>query len=213
MPTTSPLTASDDQGATVQRRRVLLTGATGFVGQAVLLALLENADDVDVLAVVRGKSGEDPGVRLAALLDKPAFAAFVRERGSEAARAEFGRRVTAVPGDLSGLDADPAAVAQLRAAGPLDAAVHCASAVSFDLAIDEAFETNVGGALGLYRALLAAGQDPHVVHVSTAYVGGSARGLRTEGPLDARRRLACRARLGAGVPAGRRARVAHRRSR
>jgi len=164
-------------------RRILLTGATGFVGQAALLALLEQTPDVEVLAVVRAKAGEDAGARLASLLDKPAFSAFVEERGSEAARAEFGRRVRPVPGELSRLDADPAAVALLREAGPLFAAVHCASAVSFDLAIDEAFDTNVGGALGLYRALEASGQDPHVVHVSTAYVGGSARGLRTEGPL------------------------------
>jgi HAD superfamily hydrolase (TIGR01490 family) len=167
-------------------RRVLLTGATGFVGQAVLLALLETTADVEVLAVVRPKQGEDAAARLAALLDKPAFAGFVAARGSAAARAEFGRRVVAVPGELSGLDADGAAVALLREEGPLFSAVHCASAVSFDLAIDEAFDTNVGGALGLYRALTAAGQDPHVVHVSTAYVGGSARGLRTEGPLTHR---------------------------
>ena len=164
-------------------RRVLLTGATGFVGQAVLLALLEKTDDVEVLAVVRAKAGEDAGGRLAGLLDKSVFAGFVEARGSAAAKAEFGRRVRAVPGELSRLDADGAAVELLREAGPLFAAVHCASAVSFDLAIDEAFDTNVGGALGLYRALEASGQSPHVVHVSTAYVGGSARGLRTEGPL------------------------------
>ena len=33
------------------RRRILLTGATGFVGQAVMLALLERTDDVDLLCV------------------------------------------------------------------------------------------------------------------------------------------------------------------
>lgn len=164
------------------RRRILLTGATGFVGQAVLLALLQYADDVDVLAVIRSKKGESADERLASLLDKPAFAGWVEARGSEDARAEFGRRVSAISGDLADLGTNETAVGQI-AAGPLFSAVHCASAVSFDLAIDEAFDTNVNGALGLYQALLAAGVDPHVVHVSTAYVGGSARGLRTEGPL------------------------------
>ncbi|HOA87936.1 MAG TPA: HAD-IB family hydrolase [Propioniciclava tarda] len=175
--------SSSTPADTPERRRILLTGATGFVGQAVLLALLETSTDVDVVAVVRGKKGEDAAARLAGLLDKPAFSRFVESRGGGSARAEFARRVTVIPADLSGLDADAAAVAQLRDGGRLSAAVHCASAVSFDLAIDEAFDTNVGGALGLYRALAASGQDPHVVHVSTAYVGGSARGLRTEGPL------------------------------
>src|SRR5690606_24824499 len=45
--------------------------------------------------------------------------------------------------------------------------------------------TNVGGAQNLYEALLASGQDPHVIHVSTAYVGGIAKGLRQEGSLKA----------------------------
>ncbi len=164
-------------------RRILLTGATGFVGQAVLLALLEKTDDVEVLCVVRSKAGADPRARLDDLLTKPAFAAWVSARGGEAAASEFARRVTAIGGDLAGLDSNEDAVATIRAAAPLYSAVHCASAVSFDLGLDEEFDTNVGGALGLYRALDAAGVDPHVVHVSTAYVGGSARGLRTEGPL------------------------------
>lgn len=166
------------------RRRLLLTGATGFVGQAVLLAVLERTDDVDVVCAVRGRPGQPGQARLAALVDTPVFADWVADRGgADAARAEFGRRVTALEGDLAGLERNEAAIEQLRAGGAMFAAVHCASAVSFDLPLDEAFDTNVGGALGVYGALAAAGLDPHVVHVSTAYVGGSARGLRTEGPL------------------------------
>ena len=49
--------------------------------------------------------------RLAALLDKPAFGPWVAARGSDAARAEFARRVSAVEGDLTGLDLDDAAIA------------------------------------------------------------------------------------------------------
>ena len=172
--------------STTPRRRLLLTGATGFVGQAVLLALLERTTDVDVVCAVRARPGHSGQERLAGLLDKPAFGPWVAARGADAARAEFARRVSALEGDLTGLERNEAAVAQLRAGGPLTAAIHCASAVSFDLPLDEAFDTNVGGALGVYGALAAAGLDPHVVHVSTAYVGGSARGLRTEGPLPHR---------------------------
>lgn len=167
-------------------RRVLVTGATGFVGQAVLLALLDRTDDAEVVAIVRPRRGRPASERLEALLAKPAFRAFVEDRGVDAARAEFARRVHVVEGDLAGLQDNPDAVARLAELGPLHAAVHCASAVSFDLPIHEAFDTNVGGALGLYGALEAAGLDPHVVHVSTAYVGGSARGVRTEGPLTHR---------------------------
>ncbi|WP_040161100.1 SDR family oxidoreductase [Nigerium massiliense] len=169
--------------STAQRRRILLTGATGFVGQAVLLALLELTDDVDPIAVVRPGRGSSARERLDALLAKPSFAGFVSARGEEGAREEFFRRVGVIEGDLTGLERNQDAIAYLREVGELHAAIHCASAVSFDLPIDEAFDTNVGGAVGLYGVLDAAGLDPHVVHVSTAYVGGSARGLRTEGPL------------------------------
>src|SRR5699024_10724002 len=68
---------------------------------------------------------------------------------------------------------------------PSDPACPSASSVSFDPPIDEAFRTNVGGAQNLYEALLASGQDPHVIHVSTAYVGGISKGLRQEGSLQA----------------------------
>src|SRR5699024_3078582 len=43
----------------------------------------------------------------------------------------------------------------------------------------------IGGAQNLYEALLASGQDPHVIHVSTAYVGGISQGLRQHGSLRA----------------------------
>src|SRR5699024_11434841 len=66
---------------------------------------------------------------------------------------------------------------------PYDVVIHSASAVSFDPPIDEAFRTNVGGARNLYQALLDSGQDPHVIHVSTAYVGGISKGRRQEGKL------------------------------
>ena len=48
--------------------------------------------------------------------------------------------------------------------------------------------------IGLYEALLASGGDPHVVHVSTCYVGGLRKGVAPEACLDPRRRLARRVR-------------------
>ncbi|MGH2676356.1 MAG: SDR family oxidoreductase, partial [Actinomycetota bacterium] len=67
--------------------------------------------------------------------------------------------------------------------GDLDVAFHCAASVSFDPPIDEGFRANVLGPANLYRAIQAAGGAPHVVHVSTAYVAGVARGIVAEEPL------------------------------
>src|SRR5207302_11102893 len=68
--------------------------------------------------------------------------------------------------------------------GDLDVVVHCAASVLFDPPIDEAFRTNVLGAKGLYEKVAAAGGRPHLVHVSTAYVAGVAKGIVPETPLE-----------------------------
>src|SRR5699024_12305402 len=88
----------------------------------------------------------------------------------------FDTRVGVLEGDLTDMP---------EITEPFDTVIHSASSVSFDPPIDEAFRTNVGGAQNLYEALLASGQDPHVIHVSTAYVGGISKGLRQEGSLRA----------------------------
>src|SRR5439155_18235481 len=71
---------------------------------------------------------------------------------------------------------------QLRAC---DVVIHSAAAVEFDNPADLSAQTNLLGAARLVGALKAAGARPHLVHISTAYVGGMLRGLvREEAPLD-----------------------------
>ncbi|MFC0676136.1 HAD-IB family hydrolase [Brachybacterium hainanense] len=162
-------------------RQILLTGVTGFLGQAVLQSLLENTPDVHVTALVRPKGSVSGIKRLQGLLRKPVFASWAErlqsegaEDGKAAVREIFDARVSALEGDLTDMP-------ELTAT--YDTVIHSASSVSFDPPIDEAFRTNVGGARNLYQALLDSGQDPHVIHVSTAYVGGISKGLRQEGRL------------------------------
>ena len=161
-------------GARTGGRRILLTGVTGFLGQAVLQCLLETTEDVHVTAVVRPKGSVSGQARLEQLLRKPVFSTWAEKVGKDEVREIFAARVSALEGDLTDLPA---------LTEPYDVVIHSASSVSFDPPIDEAFRTNVGGARNLYEALLASGQDPHVIHVSTAYVGGISKGLRQEGRL------------------------------
>ena len=70
--------------------------------------------------------------------------------------------------------------------GDIDIVIHSAATVSFDPPIDEAFQTNLFGAMNLYRAVIESGSRPCLVHVSTAYVAGVAKGVVPEATLDHR---------------------------
>ena len=177
-----------------QTPHVLVTGATGFVGQAVLERLLARTD-ARISVLIRPRSDRTAQDRLAELLTKPVFGPWRAQLGEEAAAAQIAQRVRVLEGDLRDVPALPT---------DLDAVVHSASSVSFDDPIDKALTTNVGGPHSLYRALDAAGNDPHVVHISTSYVSTGRVDVASESTLahdvdwrgelawalDARRRLA-----------------------
>ncbi|WP_211239816.1 SDR family oxidoreductase [Jiangella gansuensis] len=154
---------------------VLLTGATGFVGQAVLEKLLSSYPGTRVSVLVRRRGALSGQQRMERLFRKPVFSTWRGAVGEETALREFRERVGVIEGDLGDLPELP---------DDVDVVIHSASTVSFDLPIDEAFASNVGGPESLYRALLASGSRPHVVHVSTSYVAGLRKGIAEEGSLD-----------------------------
>jgi fatty acyl-CoA reductase len=166
----TPKRASTDLG----RSHVFLTGATGFVGQAVLERLLSDHPETTISILVRAKAGADTAGRVGVLLKKPVFKAWRDRVGDAAVEKAAKERIRVVEGEMG-------AIPQLPK--DLDVVIHSASVVSFDPPIDEAFDTNVNGALQLYENLLAAKGDPRVVHVSTCYVGGLRKGVAPEAKL------------------------------
>jgi HAD superfamily hydrolase (TIGR01490 family) len=167
----TPKRAATDLG----RAHVFLTGGTGFVGQAILERLLADHPETTISLLVRGKGSAGGADRLRTLLRKPVFKTWRERVGEEAVEKAVAERIRIVDGSLTNVPPLPK---------DLDVVIHSASTVSFDPPIDEAFDTNVGGAMNLYEALLASGGDPHVVHVSTCYVGGLRRGLQPEASLQ-----------------------------
>lgn len=157
------------------RAHVLITGATGFVGQAVLEKVLFHHPDTRISVLVRPQGELSAESRMTQLLDKPVFAAWREQVGEQRVVEEFAQRVSVISGDLGDVPELPR---------DLDVVVHSASTVSFDLPIDEAFQANVAGPAALYAALQAGGSSPHVIHVSTSYVAGLRKGVAEERSLD-----------------------------
>ncbi|HQG70904.1 MAG TPA: SDR family oxidoreductase [Rhodoglobus sp.] len=174
MTPTRTTTTRTKSSPVLTNEHVFLTGATGFVGQAVLERLLSSHPDTRISILVRGKGSQTGEGRLANLMRKPVFANWIESIGEDAAAKAIAKRITVIEGSLTNVGTLPS---------DIDVVIHGASTVSFDPPIDEAFDTNVGGAHGVYGALLASGSDPHVVHVSTAYVGGIRKGIAPEASL------------------------------
>lgn len=169
-------------------KRIAVTGATGFLGTALVERLLRCVPDCELVLVVRpGWRGADERVRRD-ILRNDAFdrlRAAAAESGSVTFEEEAARRIQAVAGDVTqdGLGLDEAGRSRLAAC---DAVVHAAAAVSFDAALDDAVEVNMLGPVRVAEAMRAAGAaaDAHLIAVSTCYVAGSRRGAAPEQLVD-----------------------------
>ena len=158
-------------------RRVGVTGATGFLGTALVERLLRCVPDCEVAVLVRpGRRGAADRVRRE-LVRNDCFDRLRREWG-DSFDERIGRRLLVMAGDVGrdglGLDEDGAALL-----GGCDTVVHSAASVSFDSPLDAAVEVNLLGGSRLAEAMSTTARDgapAHLVAVSTAYVAGARRG-------------------------------------
>ena len=156
--------------------RVLLTGATGFVGMEVLVRYLERGER-SVTCLVRAESDAAARARLDGILDQ------LIANGAEL----FAHRVEAVAGEMTAEDLGLSAETRERLAAEVTTIVHCAANVSFDQTLDQARETNVGGTRRMLEFATLAQQRgglDRYAQVSTAYVAGTHTGRFTEDDLD-----------------------------
>ena len=164
-------------------KRIAVTGATGFLGTALVERLLRAVPGCHVVVVVRAgrRTSAEERVRRE-ILRNDCFDR-LREQWGERFEAEVDRRLTVVAGDVSmdGLGMDEAGRAALTGC---DVVIHSAAAVSFDSPLDTAVEVNLLGPARVADALASGGSQAHLVAVSTAYVAGSRRGLSPEALLS-----------------------------
>ena len=169
-------------------QRFFVTGATGFLGTALVERILRAIPDAEVVLLVR------PGRR--ASVDQRTAREILRNDCFDRLRDELGdrfddqmaRRVVSVAGDVGrdGLGLDDEGREQLSRCHVV---IHSAATVSFDAPLDQAVEVNllgpsrVGQAVAEARARAAADGRTgpgHLIAVSTAYVAGTHQGEAKE---------------------------------
>ncbi|HEY1988140.1 MAG TPA: HAD-IB family hydrolase [Acidimicrobiales bacterium] len=176
-------------------KRFFITGATGFLGTALVERLLRTVPDCEVVLLIRPTRRSSPMQRATKeILKNDCFDRLRQETGDDF-DARVTSRVTAVAGDVAtdGLGLDDEGRRQLS---HTDIVIHSAASVSFDAPLDAAVEVNLLGpsrvAEATVNARQAANQDGrtgpiHFIPVSTAYVAGTHQGEAKEELLEGNR--------------------------
>jgi thioester reductase-like protein len=138
---------------------VLLTGATGFVGQEILSRFLER-DGSHVFALVRAENDDEAARRL------PAHG-----------------RLTAVAGDIERKGLGLADESSERLRREVTTVLHCAASVSFDMPLEDSRRVNVEGTRRMLDFARSCTRLERFSYVSTAYVAGEPGRLFREDEL------------------------------
>jgi alkyldihydroxyacetonephosphate synthase len=164
----------------LSRRKVIVTGATGFVGSSLLRDLLLHRHILSletIIVVCRKKGALSAETRIKKMLDRPMFMFLSEEEKST--------MIQVMEGDVTIQSAGlfPADLAQIVQDVTISHVFHCAAAVSFTLELPNAAQCNITSALNM-QAMTGRLKDKEArfVHVSTAFVHGDKTGS-TDVPL------------------------------
>src|SRR5580692_10540517 len=167
-------------------KRFFITGATGFLGTALVERIVRCVPEAHVTVLVRPGRRVDAAGRLAREVIKNDCFDRLRSELGDGFDAEVTLRVRAVPGDVSrdGLGLDDEGRNALAAA---DVVIHSAATVSFDAPLTQAVEINLLGPSRVAAAMAELGSAAHLIAVSTAYVASTHQGEAKEELLSENR--------------------------
>ena len=164
-------------------RRILLTGATGFLGKTFLYVLLRHHPEIErIYLLIRGDRRSSQNRYQREVVDSPALEPLRTEMGARYER-YLEDRIVVVPGDISEEGLLAAGVEPFKR-GQIDAVVHCAGLVNFEASLEKALVANTLGVANVIE--FCRKLDAKLLHISTCYAAGSADGHRYEEdiPID-----------------------------
>ncbi len=164
-----------DVRSTLAGRRILMTGATGFVGKVWLAMLLDKLPEIGHVYVLIRSKGRPAHERMERIFNtSPAFRPLHERYGAKLS--EFLRpRLTVVEGDVSSPGLGLAPDVARRLASEVDLVVNFAGLVDFNPDLRDAIASNVEGAIHT-ADFVARCKDAALLHVSTCYVAGHREG-------------------------------------
>ncbi|MGO9605904.1 MAG: AMP-binding protein [Candidatus Binataceae bacterium] len=160
-----------------RHRRILITGATGFLGKVFLSLLLRHHPEIErIHLLIRGDQRSSQNRFRREILDSPVMGPVRDHLGARFDR-YVEEKIAVVPGDITepGLlseDAEP------FKRDSLDAVVNSAGLVNFEASLSKALEVNAIGVRNVLDFCRKTGAA--MMHVSTCYVAGVADGHRFE---------------------------------
>jgi alcohol-forming fatty acyl-CoA reductase len=186
--TPSP-TTPEGLAASLAGKRIFVTGATGFLGTALVERLLRCVAGCEVVVLIRPTRRLDAHARLAREVVRNNCFDRLRDELGDEFGSVIDSRLRAVSGDVGrdglGLDDEGR-----RVLASCDVVVHSAATVAFDAPLDAAVEVNLLGPSRVAAAMRAVAPlrsqahperpPTHLVTVSTAYVAGTHQGDATE---------------------------------
>ena len=167
-----PEMSIDRSPAEAAPMNILITGATGFVGKAVLLNMCSrHGHKTTVYLLIRAGAKGAAEERFARLLRSPCFAALPMG---------WKQRVKLVHGDIAQPHLGLSAHDHNLLSASITCIIHCAAAIDFDLPLRDAAVINCGGSLEVLQLAHACVRPCCLVYCSTAYALPLAAGPLSE---------------------------------